>query len=86
MIEGTALAWLDALTFNRVWDEQRDAPRIRQAFRALGATCREWPSPVDLVTHLPKVEELLALPSKPVSHVTAQENIERIKRMLKGEE
>lgn len=82
MIPGTVAAWSDALTFNRVWDEGRDAQRIRHAFRALGATESEWPSPSDLVRNLPRVEALLALPAKPVSPEVAQQNIRKIQAML----
>lgn len=82
MIEGTVAAWLDAMTFNRVWDEERDAPRIRYAFRALGATETEWPTPHDLIRNLPPVEQLPALPARAVSDEVAQENIRKIRAML----
>lgn len=82
MAEGTAMAWLDALTFNRVWDEERDVPRIRYAFRALGATETEWPTPHDLIRNLPAVEHLPALPAKVVSDEVAQQNIAKIRAML----
>ena len=85
MAQGTVAAWIDALTFNRAWDQERDATRIRHAFRALGATETEWPSPADLIRNLPKVEERLALPAKIVSDEVAQENIRKIHEMLKGE-
>src|SRR3546814_12902362 len=37
LVEGTAQAWLTALTRGRAWDEQRDAPRVRAAFDTLPA-------------------------------------------------
>lgn len=85
MIPGTVAAWTDALTFNRVWDERRDAQRIRYAFRALGANETEWPSPNDLIRNLPPVQHLPALPAKVVSDEVAQQNINRIRAMLEGE-
>lgn len=82
MAPGTVGAWIDALTFNRVWHEERDGPRIVQAFRALAATETEWPSPADLIRNLPRVDELPALPAKVVSDEVAQENIRKIRAML----
>lgn len=86
LIEATVSTWIEMLTFNRVWDEARDAPRIRHAFRVLGSTRTEWPAPANLVEHLPPVEKQLALPEKPINPDVAQANIERIRRMLSGEE
>lgn len=86
MIEATVATWIDSLTFNRVWDETRDAPRIRHAFRVLGANRRDWPAPVDLVEHLPAAPKLLELPSRIVDPAVAEANIAKIKRMLRGEE
>lgn len=82
MAPGTVAAWIDALTYNRVWDEYRDAPRITQAFRALAATQTDWPSPADLLRNMPKAEEFAALPAKVVSDEVAQQNIAKIRAML----
>jgi len=82
MAQGTVAAWIDALTYNRVWDEIRDRPRIAQAFRALAATQTDWPTPADLIRNMPKAEELPALPAKVVSDEVAQRNIAEIRRML----
>ena len=32
LIEGTVMAWAEAITAGRAWDQERDAPRIRAAF------------------------------------------------------
>lgn len=85
-VEMTLATWIDSLTVNRVWDQGQDAPRIRHAFRVLGATRTDWPAPANLVEHLPPVEKRLALPEKIVSPEVAEANIERIKRMLAGQE
>lgn len=50
-------AWIDALTFGRQWDQERDTPRIRHAFRVLAANRTEWPTPKDLMDSLPASEQ-----------------------------
>lgn len=50
-------AWIDALTLGRQWDQDRDTPRIRHAFRVLGASRTDWPAPKDLVEALPASEQ-----------------------------
>lgn len=53
-IEGVALAWCDAcLCWPIDWQAEADAPRLRQAFRLLAASVREWPAPVQLRELLP---------------------------------
>lgn len=86
MIEATVATWIDSLTFNRVWDETRDTPRIRHAFRVLASTRLNWPKPAELVESLPAVPQRIALPSKIVDPAVAEANIAKIKRMLRGEE
>lgn len=54
MVEGTVLAWGEALRANRrQWNEKRDVPRLREAFAALLAQCDEWPAPRALLEALP---------------------------------
>lgn len=53
LIAGTVLAWVDALGYGRVWDQERDAPRIRDGFRALCALSIEWPNPHRLLDAMP---------------------------------
>lgn len=84
MIEMTLDTWIETLTFNRVWDEQRDAPRLRHAFKVLQTSCDSWPAPVNLLQHLPPVESRPALPAKPVSDDVAQANIRECMRLLYG--
>lgn len=48
--------WVDALWPGSDWYEQRDTPRIREAFRKLIGVSSEWPQPVQFRQHLPKVE------------------------------
>ena len=54
LIGATLLTWAETLTAGRAWDEGRDAPRIRTAFRTLAARCRRWPVPADFFDALPK--------------------------------
>lgn len=53
-IEGVVLAWSDALICWPIdWEREADTPRLRQAFRLLAASVREWPAPVQLRELLP---------------------------------
>jgi hypothetical protein len=56
VIPGTVSTWFDALTHGRVFDEERDAPRFRAAFRTLASRCRNWPSPADFIEAMPRIE------------------------------
>jgi hypothetical protein len=77
-VEAVALAWADALMTRRIaWDEELDAPRLRQAFRLLAAQAARWPAPVALWDVLPARPELVKLPPPLV-----QEDKERARKML----
>lgn len=65
MIQGTLAAWLDAITRRKVYEQDRDAPRIRDAFRTLAATRRRWPAPVDLLEAMPRVTTQASAPRLP---------------------
>jgi hypothetical protein len=51
-------------------DEERDAPRIEEAFTVIAATYRTWPLPIDLIQALPPLE-----PPAPVLRLTSEESI-----------
>lgn len=55
MIRGTLAAWYDAITRRKAYEQDRDAPRIRDAFVTLAATRRRWPAPVDLLESMPSI-------------------------------
>lgn len=74
LLQGTVGAWLEALTTNRHWEQERDTPRIRQAFVTLAQTRRTWPAPADFTEALPRFEPLRALPR----NVTDPERAKRI--------
>lgn len=50
---GTLPAWVEAITDGRVYEEQRDAPRFKAAFRTLQGRCKHWPAPRDLLEAMP---------------------------------
>lgn len=57
------MAWLEAITSGRSWDQDRDTPRIREAFVTLARIRRQWPAPVDFLDAVPRIRvELKALP------------------------
>lgn len=62
IIPGTVQAWIEVLTDRRAWDEERDTPRIREAFRTLARNRRTWPAPIDFSEALPQRQEWVALP------------------------
>jgi len=57
-IAGTETNWIDAIWPGLSWDEARDVPRIREAFRRLIAESVRWPQPVMFREKLPKVEPI----------------------------
>lgn len=78
-VEAVALAWVDALLVRGGrWDEHRDAPRIRTAFRRLAAHAERWPAPAAVWQYLPAREEPLTLPAP----APTPEQRERIRQMI----
>lgn len=78
-VQAVALAWADALWLRSGrWSVQEDAPRLRQAFRALAAHATRWPAPAQLWEHLPPRPEPLRLNPPP----PAPQERERIRAML----
>lgn len=65
-IAGVAMAWADAMMVTGIaWDEAKDAPRIRMAFRLLSARMDRWPAPRHLLEALPVRPEPRKLPAPP---------------------
>lgn len=57
------MAWHEAITFGRAWDQDRDTQRIREAFVTLARTRRQWPAPADFLEAVPRIRvELKSLP------------------------
>src|SRR6185312_7622939 len=55
VMQGTALAWHEVLVHGRAFDQARDLPRFREAFRTLAGRQRRWPAPVDFLEALPRI-------------------------------
>lgn len=84
-IEGVAMAWVDACqVWPIAWEREADAPRLRQAFRVLAASCRRWPSPVQLREALPPRQAPPALPRPAVDEARAAEVQREIRAILEG--
>jgi hypothetical protein len=58
LIGATLLSWAETITNGRVFEEERDAPRFRAAFRTLQGRCRRWPAPADFLDALPRIESM----------------------------
>jgi len=76
------MAWNDALTLNRVWDQQADTPRIRKAFQIIAAEHKRWPLPKTLLEEMPPRAELPALPTKPSDPERAKRIIAELAKEL----
>ncbi|GAB4112868.1 MAG: hypothetical protein Fur0019_19290 [Tibeticola sp.] len=78
-VEAVALAWADTLMVRGGrWEEDVDAPRIREAFRRLAAYAQRWPAPAAIWEHVPARPEPPKLPPPMVS----EEDKQRALRML----
>lgn len=87
-LDGVELVWVEALWYTPIaWDREQDAPRLRQAFRALTQRLSRWPAPRELMEHLPsrpKRQELPPPPPTPEQKARAEENLAKLKKMVKG--
>lgn len=52
------MAWRDAISEGREFDERLDANRFDGAFRILARTRRSWPAPIDFIDALPPRDQL----------------------------
>lgn len=76
-------AWLEALTTGRVWDQERDTARIRQAFVLLAQTQRTWPAPRDFLDALPPSPMPVLRLARPASNPeVAKKALAEIGRMV----
>jgi hypothetical protein len=78
------MAWVEALNHNRVWNQVRDAPRFREAFRTLAANATRWPTPTEFVAALPARVPQQALPPPVCTPEKAKENLARLQAVLYG--
>jgi hypothetical protein len=83
VIPGTVSAWTEALSFGRMWDEERDTPRIRAAFATLARVSRHWPAPADFLAAMPAVDTTFkALPSRASDPERAKRAIAEVASLL----
>ena len=82
--------WIDTLWYRRAWHQDPDATRLRRAFLALAGAARRWPTPADLLDHLPANPQPPALPAPPrgrtgAAHLQAMKDlIARATKTLPG--
>lgn len=76
------MTWVEALTAGRTWDEERDAPRIREGFVRLTQTATQWPVPRDLLTALPPGPPQKRLPPPTTIPPTPEARLERLRALL----
>lgn len=56
VLPGTAMTWLETITDGRKFEQERDTPRFRAAFRTLQARSTHWPAPREFLEALPRLE------------------------------
>lgn len=76
-------AWMEGLTFNRNWDEERDTQRIRDAFSTVIRTRKQWPSVADFLECMPAIADKPALPRTILSDEQRLANLDRLAEMAK---
>lgn len=85
-VQAVALAWADAIWIRAGrWTPEQDAPRLRQAFRALAAHATRWPAPAQLWEHLPSRPEPPRLerpPPTPEQRARVREMLQSLRMQL----
>lgn len=85
MLPGTAAAWVETLTAGKLWDEQADRERIREAFVTLARTAKNWPGPAHFLEVLrPRQVGMPALPAKPNDPEKSRAILAEINRTLRN--
>lgn len=81
---GTVEAWYEALTFNRVWYEERDVPRIRESFNTIMRTKKAWPAPAEFIECMPVIRDNWdSLPSRVFSDAERLANLAKLESLAK---
>ncbi len=68
--------WATGPMADRVWDAERDIPRLRTAFARMLTACRAWPSPREFLDYLPPVEQ------KQLAHKPVPANPAKVQAMI----
>jgi hypothetical protein len=64
----TAQVWIDTLwNTPRSWEEDRDAPRLREAFRSIAQRVDRWPAPKAVLDNMPNAAPVPLLTEEPKS-------------------
>lgn len=84
MIEGTVMAWCYALWPTRIWDEEMDTPRMRQAFLRVMALSTHWPSPKQFTEMLPERIRIRPELKSVASDATRTLHMSKISEILDG--
>jgi hypothetical protein len=84
LIDGTVMAWQEAICTGREFNKDRDTPRIRAAFVTLASTRDTWPAPKHFLDALPRVEQT-AIPYevKTLSPEEAEARLAECRRLLR---
>lgn len=84
LILGTTEAWMEALTNGREWNQERDTPRIQQAFSTIMRTRKYWPTPADFLECMPRIVNTLdALPRVILTDEQRKANLDKLAGMVK---
>ena len=57
----TTTGWIEVLWRGAAWDAELDARRVPLAFFSLARACDRWPAPKQLLDHLPRRPDMLAI-------------------------
>ena len=75
--------WAEIIAVRRPdWDRDLDTRRLHEAFLRLEATCDRWPTPNQLMQHLPPRPQVQALPRSDISPSQRKRNKARIKALI----
>jgi hypothetical protein len=55
LIEGTVMAWCEAITAGRLFEQGRDAARFKASFTTLLRHCTQWPTPREFLDAMPRL-------------------------------
>ena len=83
-IVGAAEVWLEAIWNNGCrWDEQLDRERLERAFLVLFRVCDRWPPPKLYLDNIGARAPPRQLPPPPVSPEVREQNLARIRELMK---
>ena len=82
-IAGTGAAWLEALEHGRLWNQERDTQRIRDAFSNVIRTRKQWPSVADFLECMPAIADKPALPRSTFTDAERLANLDRLADLAK---